>query len=724
MRLDPEWKDRLWFWNESLIRDFYHPLGKIEFEGFLTFDQLSREEVLCHSFEKIPEGTVWGEEWQYAWMRSRIVLPEEAKDKLIVMDLNPGGEALIYLDDKVYGSRRADWIKIPYHSIVDNYLCENGVPGQNYSLLLEVYAGNYYPMGPIGGIGPVLPGMRMYEAPEEGKKQTEAGISTYGVWNEEAYQLWLDVTALTQILEALPDTSLRAQKILKGLKDFTLAVDFEQPYEERVKDYQRGRAILNPLMEANNGSSMPSFYAVGHSHLDVAWLWPIRETIHKTGRMFSQQLRQMEKYPDYVFVQDMPYLYEMCKEHFPELYERIKEAVKEGRWVAEGSMWLEPDSNMSGGESLIRQMLYGLKFYREEFGVDCKLLWLPDTFGYTAALPQIIKGFGVPYLMAQKVFESYNSHARFPYHYLKWEGMDGSQVTTFMPTSYSYRMTPAHNIQTWDERSQKDELDRFLIPFGYGDGGCGPTRDHLELALRQKDLEGVPKVRMESPVCFFEELEREGGPVHKYSGELYLTMYRGMYTVQGMIKDRNRRSEFAVREAEMFETIRFWKNGDFYPYEKMERVWKDLLLNQFHDILCGTCIERVNEEALELYEQILSNTKKMSVHSLKELAGESLAGGSISISNTLSWMRSLVTILPEAFKKGAKTVQGEAVPVETIGGRVYGYVTLPSCGYEVFVPCDAVEETKAAVRVYQKEQCWILENEKVMACIDRFSGRI
>ena len=236
---------------------------------------------------------------------------------------------------------------------------------------------------------------------EEGKRRT-LGRCTYGIWNEDAYQLFMDVDTLGRLLEVLDKTSLRAAKIAKALEQFTLIVDFEQERDARIESYKKAREALKPVLEAENGSTMPVFYAVGNAHLDLAWLWPIAETGRKTARTFAAQLRLIEEYPEYKFIQSQPAEYEMCRKLYPELFERIKAAVKKGQWIAEGAMWVEPDTNMASGEALIRQLLYGKQYYKDVFDVDSEVLWLPDTFGYTGALPQILKGCKVNYLVTQK----------------------------------------------------------------------------------------------------------------------------------------------------------------------------------------------------------------------------------------------------------------------------------------------------------------------------------
>ena len=203
-------------------------------------------------------------------------------------------------------------------------------------------------------------------------------------------------------------------------------MDFEQPPEARDESYRAARAALRPLMECRNGSTAPRMSAIGNAHLDLAWLWPMQETHRKTARTFAAQLRLLDQYPDYRFLQSQPAAYEMCRDHYPELYERIRTAIKAGRWIAEGAMYVEPDTNIPSGESLVRQLVFGKRFYRQELGVDSRMLWLPDTFGYSAALPQLLGQCGVRYLVTQKIFWSYNEGDPFPYHYFTWKGMDGS----------------------------------------------------------------------------------------------------------------------------------------------------------------------------------------------------------------------------------------------------------------------------------------------------------
>ena len=712
--MSAEWSGRLQHWLRTLKDDFYRPLGIISWEAFRTMEHLSPEEAMKGQFELVEPGFTWGKTWEYCWFRGKVVLPAEAEGKRIVMDLRPDGESTLFVNGQEFGTYRASWVSQKHHFIEDNVLSTVAAAGTEYEILMETYAGHYYPESPNGGCatGPVLPGA--YQDPlEEGKRRT-LGVCTFGIWNEDAYQLWMDADTLKQVLDKLDPNSLRAAKIAEALEKFTLVVDFEQDEAGRIASYRAGREALKPALEAKNGSTTPVFYAIGNAHIDLAWLWPMAETHRKTERTFAAQLRLLEEYPEYKYIQSQPAAYEMCRKYYPELFQRIKKAVKDGKWIAEGAMWVEPDTNMASGEALIRQLLYGKKYYKEEFGVDSQMLWLPDTFGYTAALPQILKSCGVRYLVTQKIFWSYNEGEQFPYHYFYWEGMDGSKITSFLPTSYTYRTDPSELISVWENRSQKRNLDAFLLPFGYGDGGGGPARDYLEYAEREKDLEGCPKVKQENPITFFKEMEKEGGPKHTYTGELYFSAHRGTYTSQAMVKQNNRRCELSMRELEFWSTLAALK-GKAYPAEAVERLWKEVLLHQFHDILPGSSIARVYQEAEKAFHAILDES-----HELTEKALQSLTEGEngITVGNSLGFAYETVLELPESFAAGAKTKEGKEIPTEKIGDKVYGLAELPAYGMVSLVPAEEQTKAEDEVVLTQVGETYVLENRQVKAVVD------
>lgn len=712
--MNAEWKGRIRHWIRTLREDLYEPLGEISWDAFCTMDHLSVKEAEKGPFVPVKTGFTWGHTWEYCWFRGKIVLPDAANGERIVLNLRPGGESTLFVNGQEFGTYRADWVDQPHQMMEDNTIAFSGKAGESYEVLMETYAGHYFPDTHECAVGPILPGSYL-DPLTEGARRT-LGRCTFGIWNEAAYQLYMDVDTLDKLLEVLDETSLRAAKIAKALEQFTLTVEFEQDREGRIRSYQEARKILRPVLEAKNGSTTPVFYAIGNSHLDLAWLWPMAETHRKTARTFAAQLRLMEEYPEYKYLQSQPASYEMCKKYYPELFEKIKEAVKRGQWIAEGAMWVEPDTNLSGGEALIRQLLLGRRYYQDEFGVESEILWLPDTFGYSAVLPQILKGCNVKYLVTQKIFWSYNEGEQFPYHYFNWEGMDGSRIISFLPTGYTYRTDPKQLNRIWEHRVQAQDLETFLVPFGYGDGGGGPARDFVEYTKREEDLEGCPRVRIESPNRFFHDItENQGEPVNTYVGELYFGAHRGTYTSQAKVKQNNRKAEISLREMEIWSSLA-GKNGFSYDYEKTDAIWKQLLLNQFHDILPGSSLGRVYREAEADVEKVIDDAGMLCRDAMTFLVKPDEKA--VTLFNSLSFDRTAVVELPDWFSDGAVTGEGETVWTQKGRNSVKAMVKLPSCGYLTLIPERTnADGLKAAVTETGDGYC--LENEKLMAHLNR-----
>jgi alpha-mannosidase len=436
------------------------------------------------------------------------------------------------------------------------------------------------------------------------------------------------------------------------------------------------------MLKKKNGDTTPKLVGFGHAHIDVAWLWPLAETERKCVRTFSTQLALMERYPEYRFFQSQPHLYKMVKEKYPDLYRKIQQAVARGQWIVNGAAWVEPDTNLSGGESLIRQLVHGKRFFKDTFDIDCELLWLPDVFGYSGALPQIMLGCGVTYFSTQKIFWAYHGGEAFPYNTFIWEGIDGSQVKAHFHNDYNSEVRPATVIQRWNERVQKDGFSSRLFPFGYGDGGGGPTREHLEYARRLIDLEGAPKFRIDDPLTFFKVQDDAGWPDARYVGELYFQVHRGTYTSQARTKALNRRCEFALREVELWGSVAMVTKGFAFPYQQWDSAWKTVLLNQFHDILPGSSIARVYEEAEAQLTDVLANSAEMKQGAIQALVD---AQTGITVFNSLSWPRVELVELPPGMT-GLHSPSGEPVPQQTAPGRVLAEVFLPACGWASFTP--------------------------------------
>jgi alpha-mannosidase len=711
MALTIEWKLRIDNWRQELPRHLYRVLGVIDLSGFTTKEQLTADEALKGDFKPMPPGTEWGVKWEYGWFKGQIVLPKEAAGKRIVLKMDVGAESAVYINGKAAGA-----VDQHHHEIT---LAMSGIPGTEYEVMVEGYAGH----GPrVCHAGPTPPNRET--VPEPPETQAVVGESTFGIWEEEVYQLWLDVETLYELRDNIDQNSLRVAEIDAGLRDFTVIVDFELPREEMLETVQACRERLKPLLECVNGSTAPTMFAFGHGHLDMAWLWPLAETERKCVRAFSTQLALMEEYPEYRFLQSQPPLYRMVKTHYPKLYERVKAAVKAGQLIAEGATWVEPDANISGGESLIRQFIHGKRFYQEEFGIECEMLWLPDVFGFSGALPQIMRGCGIKYLSTHKILWTYKGGDPFPYNTFTWEGIDGSEVLVHLHNDYNSRTNPASVIQRWNQRVQKDGFSTRLFPFGWGDGGGGPTRNHLEFLRRQKNLEGVPKVKIASPIEYFRDQEAKSWPDAKYVGELYYQCHRGTYTSQARTKRGNRKSEFALREAEMWGVAAQALKGFTFPIETMDKAWKTVLLNQFHDIIAGSAIHRVYEEAEAAYVSVIGIANNVANQAVSTLTDNSHA---LTVFNSLSWDRTVLVALPEGFK-GAVDEAGNTLPVQVVDGETWVEATVPSCGWTTLHPADSLEvanSMKATEKVLENDLLRIEFDDKgeITSILDKKTER-
>lgn len=364
--------------------------------------------------------------------------------------------------------------------------------------------------------------------------------------------------------------------------------------------------MLKPHLRRKGGSPDLSLSAIGHCHLDLAWLWPIRETRRKGARSFATALDLMDRYPDYRFGASQPQLYQWIKEDHPALYRRIARRIADGRWEAQGAMWVEADTNLSGGEALVRQIVHGKQFFQREFGVEIDHLWLPDVFGYTAALPQILAKAGIRYFMTQKL--SWSKFNNFPHRSFRWQGLDGSEVLAHMPPEDTYNSPacPHHLAKIADRYVDSDVSSHALMLFGVGDGGGGPGIEHLERLDRLVDLAGCPPCRQEPAKQFFKKWERESKRFATWRGELFLEFHHGTYTTHSWMKRYNRLLENRLFETEWLRTMAYRLCGAPYPKDDLDRIWEEVLLFQFHDILPGSSIRRVYDECFARCEDLLS----------------------------------------------------------------------------------------------------------------------
>ena len=676
MTLTLQWRNKIDMWRAAMQQFLFVELGEVPLEGFLTREQLSCEEACGRRMTAMPAGTAWGAKWEYAWFRGTVTLPAEAEGQRVVLKPDVGGESAVYLDGRVVGA-----VDAQHHEIL---LGDPAKAGARYEVAVEAYAGH----GPkVSRTVVMAPGVE--SVPEPPATQCVVGRTVYGIWREEAYQLAMDVETLYRLRDCLDQDDLYVAEIDAGLRAFARLVDWEQEPEVVMEGVRAARAALAPLLQAVNGTTAPTLYAFGHSHIDVAWLWPLEETERKCTRTFATQLALMEQYPEFKFQASQPHLFRWVKRNDPELYARIVEATKRGQWVPEGGMWVEADTNVAGGEALIRQFIHGKRFYQDELGVDSELLWLPDVFGYSGALPQIMRGCGIRYFATHKITWVQPDAAPFPYNTFEWRGIDGTGVLVHLMNDYNSHTDPATLIERWRQRMQKDGISARLLPFGYGDGGGGPTRNHLEFLRRMGDLQGVPRTRMTTPNAFFHDLEQGGAPDTHYVGELYYQMHRGTYTSQAKTKRGNRKSEVALREAEIWGVAAAALAGYAYPTATVDEAWKGVLLNQFHDILPGSSIERVYQEAEALFEDVIGTAEEVAAEARGTLVEDAEA---LTVFNSLSWTRDAVVKLPEG-AQAAETADGATLLSQVTPDGTYARVAVPSCGWTTIVPVQVAADT-------------------------------
>lgn len=410
------------------------------------------------------------------------------------------------------------------------------------------------------------------------------------------------------------------------------------------------RAALKPCLDKPSDSDL-TVTAIGHSHLDLAWLWPIRETKRKSARTLSTALKNMTVFDGYIYGASQPQQFEWIKHKYPELYSRVKEAAKNGRFEPQGGMWCECDTNITGAESLVRQFIYGIDFWKKEFGFDVNNCWLPDVFGYTAALPAIMKGCNLKYFMTQKL--SWNNINEFPYETFIWQGLSDEKVLTHLLPANTYNSSGAapslHSLYLNHKR--KDKISEALMLYGAGDGGGGPCEANIQMLKRYKNLSGLPKINFGRACDFFDRVDKYTDEMPKYKGELYLEKHQGTFTTQSNNKKLNRKCEFALHDIEMLGAVAVAR-GYKYPYDKMSKIWKEIMLYQFHDILPGSSITRVYEESVPRYKKMIEEITAERDKIVDYLS----VGDGVSVLNTAPYGRA------EYLKRGGDWYSFEAKP--------------------------------------------------------------
>lgn len=585
--------------------------------------------------------TPWTELDSHRCFRTTITIPEEMAGKHVEFRVTTGREGqwdatnpqmLFYLDGKIIQG-----VDVNHREIT---ISKQAEAGKSYEVALKAYSGS-----------------------EKGDLILKTHLITV---DDKVEKLHYDFTIPLQsakiMLRSDPENSRR---ILEKLGKAADVLDLRKPYSSNFyQSLDDAEAILKEEFYSKIDESAPLVSAIGHTHIDIAWLWTVQQTREKVLRSFSTVLRLMEQYPEYKFMSSQPILYQFVKEQEPELYEKIKARIAEGRWEVDGAMWLESDCNLPCGESFVRQIIKGHRFFLDEFGIESKSLWLPDVFGYSAALPQILKKSGIPYFMTTKI--AWNQYNQLPNDTFMWKGLDGSEVFVFMPTTCDFDKNQGLNISFTDTRNtttytgivnpnmtmgtfkrfqNKDLTEDTLMLFGFGDGGGGPTKEMLENAERLKyGLPGMPRIKQEFEREFFDRTY--GEIAHKpqmptWSGELYFEYHRGTYTSMAKNKRNNRKSELLYESLETLGSVATLLGGK-YPKDTIDKGWDIILLNQFHDIIPGSSIEAVYEQTDIEYAEILSEGEKALKKVAKEIASRmerKKDRQSITVFNTLGYMR-------------------------------------------------------------------------------------
>jgi alpha-mannosidase len=631
-------------------------------------------QALAAEYEPFAVGGAWGPRWDTTWFHIQGTIPDEWAGREVALgfaignagDAGFGAEALVWRDGQ------------PAQGLSPNHreyvVTREAGGGEDVDLYIEAAAN---PPSPFGA----NPWPLLLPDPDGAPMFTLQRVDLH-VRDPEFDQFWHNFRVLVDLMMELPDGGPQFARVCAGLDRACTLLELPDIGES----WRAAQDVLVELLAERAAPHAHHVSMVGHAHLDTAWLWPLRETIRKCARTFSTVLELMDRYPEYRFVVSQAQHLAWMQEHYPDLWTRMKVRIAEGRLEPTGSMWVESDCNIPSGESLVRQIFYGKKFYRQELGIDTEDVWLPDVFGYSAALPQIMRRSGIRWFLTQKL--SWNQYNVLPHHSFWWEGIDGSRVFTHFPPADTYNgNVSARELRfVVDNFKDHDRATRSLYLFGHGDGGGGPTAEMLESARRLADVDGIPRLTIDSARTFFTEAEEEIKDPAVWAGELYLEYHRGTYTSQADTKRGNRRAEFGLRDSELWSSL---APGGGYPATELEGLWKLLLLHQFHDIIPGSGINWVYQDTARDHAHLLTETSRLTHDALDSLArtiDTSERSRPVIAFNSLSHARKeLVEVDAPANTRGVVDASGQLGPIQHLGeDRAIIAVSVPACGYQVY----------------------------------------
>ncbi len=644
------------------------------------------------AYKVIAQGESWGTKWQHAWFKLSGMMPKNSDNQHWVLRIDLGGEGLVYNTKGIAMQGISNGSIFDYdfnRDIVE--LTEQTKPGNSFELWVDAASSALF-------------GVHTVKDPAEdahnryGEYDAKLNAAELVQFDDDYWHLWLDLRIMRGFIKTLPEHSVRRARIIRSVNE---AIDL---YADRTGDASRCREVLRHELDKHADASALSVTAVGHAHIDTAWLWPILETEHKCSRTFASQLDLIERYPDYIFGASQPQHYEFVRENDPELFERIKQAVKKGQWELQGGMWVEADCNLINGESMIRQILHGKNYFRDHFGIEVDNLWLPDVFGYSAAMPQIMLKSGLKYFLTQKM--SWSQFNKFPHHTFLWRGIDGSEVLTHFPpeNNYNSQLGTDSLVPAQDHFIERDFIDSFISLFGVGDGGGGPKAENIELGKRTANLEGSPRLSFGTASSFFESLEQYRNKLAVWSGELYLELHRGTLTTQAAAKQGNRLLEQILKSLEM---VACCAPLDNYPSEQLDCIWRNVLKNQFHDILPGSSITKVYDTLDAEYSSAIHLCG-----SLMEATAESIFTedeNAVTILNSTHYPFDGAIELPEEWgNNSALDSNGNALIVQTDNDRSLARVKIEPYSFTT------IHKSDDAVQSVESDNKLILDNDLVL----------
>lgn len=579
------------------------------------------EEFLLESIEP---GFTWGSQSEYCWFVLQYTVPKALAGKDLFIRPHIGGyEAMLWVNGEPFGTFNSKIVFTGHGNHYCNLLVSNAQAGQVIDIALEYYAGHDYK-----GCAP------LEQHPPLDYTYTYTGVDICAK-NYAINEFYFDLHTLNELVSCLPEESFRRAQVINLLYKAHQVLYYspeDTDWQTFTAALEEARVFLKQALESKNAEDAPFAALIGHSHMDTAWLWHVDETIKKCARTYSNQLSLMEQYPEYKFIQSSACHSNMIREHYPSLFKRIQQQVENGRYEPNGGVWVECDCNITGGESMVRQFLWGQRFARQYFNYTANCFWLPDTFGYSAAIPQIMKGCGVEYFLTTKI--SWNDTNEFPLDTFYWQGIDGTRVFTHFNRTH---MGPdAGELYQYTTKAIKERTvtNRRLLSYGYGDGGGGPQFEMIEAARRCEDLNGIPRSRHMLVGDFMRSLENSAENPATYTGELYLELHRGTLTNQHTIKRNNRKAELALRDLEYFTVAEAVRRDAPAKSDVANPLYETLLLNQFHDILPGTCIPRAHRESIEQTTGVIAAAREK----IGQMTASNIASH-ITLTNTLSFER-------------------------------------------------------------------------------------